>query len=144
LAKTMLAEEGWSDSDGDGVLDKVIDGKRTPFRFIISVYAGSDVVKQSALVIAEQMRKVGIQVDVTTVEWSVWIENSRTHNFDAEIAGIGGNASEDDPYEDFHSSQAKNKGQNVYSFINAEADKIIEQYRVEFDYTKRHELMKRF
>ena len=37
-----------SDSDGDGILDKVVDGKRIPFKFTISIYAGSDVVKQSA------------------------------------------------------------------------------------------------
>jgi peptide/nickel transport system substrate-binding protein len=143
LAKSMLAEEGWTAGD-DGILFKMIDGKKTPFHFIFSVYAGSDVVKQTALVIAEQMRKVGIQVDVTTTEWSVWIENSRTHDYDAELANIGGNADEDDPYELFHSSQAKNKGQNVYSFINPEADKLIEQFRVEFDYNKRDSLMKRF
>ena len=144
LAKSMLAEEGWTDHDGDGILDKVIDGKSTPLHFTISVYAGSDVVKQTALVISEEMRKAGIQVEVTTIEWSVWIENSRTHNYDAEIANIGGNADEDDPYEMFHSSQAKNKGQNVYSFINPEADKLIEQFRTEFDYNKRHDLMKTF
>lgn len=144
LAKKMLAEDGWTDSDGDGVLDKVIDGKRTPFHFTFNIYAGSDVVKQAALVISEQMRKVGIQIDVSSTEWSVWINNARTHNYDAAIANMLGNASEDDPYELWHSSQAKNKGQNVYSFINPEVDKIIEENRTEFDIAKRDVLMKRF
>ncbi|HET9136325.1 MAG TPA: ABC transporter substrate-binding protein, partial [Candidatus Kapabacteria bacterium] len=35
LAKKMLAEEGWTDTDGDGVLDKVINGKKTPLHFTI-------------------------------------------------------------------------------------------------------------
>ncbi|MDP4219301.1 MAG: ABC transporter substrate-binding protein [Bacteroidota bacterium] len=144
LAKKMLAEDGWGDSDGDGILDKVIDGKKTPFHFTFNIYAGSDVVKQAALVIAEQMRKAGIQVDVSSTEWSVWIENTRTHNYDAAIANLLGNASEDDPYELWHSSQAKNKGQNVWSFINAEADQILTQNRTEFDINKRDALMKRF
>jgi len=144
LAKKMLAEEGWTDSDGDGILDKVIDGKKTPFKFTFNIYAGSDVVKQAALVIAEQMRKVGIQAEVVSTEWSVWINNGRSHNYDASIANLLGNASEDDPYEIWHSSQAKNKGQNVWSFINAEADKIMEENRVEFDINKRDALMKRF
>ncbi len=144
LAKKMLAEEGWTDSDNDGVLDKVIDGKKTPFKFTFNLYTGSDVVKQTALVISEQMRKVGIQAEVSTVEWSVWINNNRTHNFDVAIANIGGNATEDDPYELWHSSQAKNKGQNVTSFINPEVDQILEQNRVEFDFNKRDVLMKKF
>ncbi len=144
LAKKMLAEEGWADSDGDGILDKVVDGKKIPFKFTISIYAGSDVVKQAALVIAEEMRKAGLQVEVSSTEWSVWINNARSHDYDASIANLLGNASEDDPYEIWHSSQAKNKGQNVWSFINPEADKIMEENRTEFDYNKRDALMKRF
>ncbi len=144
LAKKMLAEDGWTDSDGDGILDKVIDGKKTPFKFTFNIYAGSDVVKQAALVISEQMRKAGIQVEVSSTEWSVWINNARSHDYDASIANLLGNASEDDPYEIWHSSQAKNKGQNVWSFINPEADKILEENRTEFDINKRDVLMKRF
>jgi peptide/nickel transport system substrate-binding protein len=142
-AKALLTEDGWSDTDGDGILDKVIDGKKTPFKFTFSIYTGSDVIKNTALVIAEQMRKAGIQAEVNTTEWSVWINNNRLHNYDAAIANIAGNATEDDPYQLWHSSQAKNKGQNVYSFINAEADQIMEQYRLEFDPAKRAELSKR-
>jgi peptide/nickel transport system substrate-binding protein len=143
-AKALLAEDGWSDSDGDGILDKVINGKKILFHFTFSLYAGSDVVKQTALVISEQLRKVGIMAEVNTTEWSVWINNNRLHNYDASIANIAGNATEDDPYELWHSSQAKNKGQNVYSFINPEVDKILEQNRIEFDINKRDSLMKRF
>ncbi|HET9136298.1 MAG TPA: hypothetical protein VFO76_06670, partial [Candidatus Kapabacteria bacterium] len=103
-----------------------------------------DIVKQSALVISEAMRKVGITVDVSSTEWSVWINNNLTHNYDCAIANMLGNATEDDPYALWHSSQAKNKGQNVYSFVNAEADAILEQNRIEFDINKRDSLMKRF
>lgn len=142
-AKALFAEDGWSDTDGDGILDKMIDGKKTPFKFTISIYTGSDVIKNTALVIAEQMRKAGIQAEVTTTEWAVWINNNRLHNFDAAIANLAGNATEDDPYQLWHSSQAKNKGQNVYSFINAEADDIMAKYRLEFDEAKRAELSKR-
>ena len=144
LAKKMLTEEGWVDSDGDGILDKVVNGKRMQFRFTMNIYTGSDVIRQAALVIAEQMRKVGIQVDVSSTEWTVWIENNRQHNYDVSIANIGGNSTEDDPYELWHSSQARNKGQNVTSFINSEVDQILEQNRVEFDFAKRDILMKRF
>jgi peptide/nickel transport system substrate-binding protein len=43
LARTFLEEEGWYDSDGDGIIDKEIDGKRVPFRFALTYY-----VKNSA------------------------------------------------------------------------------------------------
>ncbi|MEP7233841.1 MAG: ABC transporter substrate-binding protein [Ignavibacteriota bacterium] len=143
-AKRLLAEAGWGDSDGDGILDKVIDGKKTPFKFTFIVNAGNEVRKQVLLIVSEQLRKVGITADVQALEWSVYLENLHTHNFDATYAALAGNASEDDPYQTWHSSQTKNKGSNWHSFINAEADKIMEENRTEFDFGKRKDLMKRF
>ena len=143
LAKSMLAEDGWVSGE-DGILHKVINGKDTKFEFTFNLYAGSDVAKQTALVISEQMRKIGIKAEVSISEWTVWINNNRSHNYDVSIANLGGNATEDDPYELWHSSQAKNKGQNVVSYINPEVDKILEQNRVSFSFAERDSLMKRF
>ncbi len=143
-AKRLLAEEGWTDSDGDGILDKVIDGKKVPFKFTFLTNAGNEVRKQVLLVVSEQLRKVGIQADVQALEFSVYLENLFSHNFDACYAALSGNASEDDPYQTFHSSQVNNKGSNWHSFINAEADKLMEDHRMEFDFNKRKDMMKRF
>lgn len=143
-AKALLAEAGWADTDGDGILDKVINGKKTPFEFTFMNPSGNEAAKQATLVIAEQMKKVGIKVDIAAFEWSIFIENTRTHKFDAALSNTGGNASEDDPYQQWHSSQAANKGFNTFSFKNAEADKLIEMNRTEFDKAKRAEYMKRF
>ncbi len=143
-AKALLAEAGWADTDGDGVLDKVIDGKKTPFKFTFLTFTGNETRKQVLLVISEQLRKVGIQADVQTLEWSVFLENCHTHTFDACITAISGNASEDDNYQLYHSSQAKNKGSNWFSFINADADKLLEADRKEYDFEKRKEIMKQF
>src|SRR5690606_30343193 len=35
-AKKLLEEEGWVDSDGDGIIDKEINGKRVPFKFALT------------------------------------------------------------------------------------------------------------
>ncbi|MEI8135062.1 MAG: ABC transporter substrate-binding protein [bacterium] len=143
LAKSMLAEEGWT-ANSDGILHKIIDGHDMPFEFTFYLPAGSDVAKQSALVISEAMRKIGIKAEVSIKEWTVWINDVRAHNFDASIANIGGNATEDDPYELWHSSQAKNKGQNVTAYMNPEVDKLLEQNRTSFDFAERDVLMKKF
>ncbi len=143
-AKALLAEAGWTDSDGDGYLDKVINGKKTPFEFTFMNISGNETMKQATLVISEQLKKVGIKADITAFEWSIFVENTRTHKFDAAISNTGGNATEDDPFQQFHSSQAANKGFNTFSFKNAEVDKLLEMNRVEFDKAKRGEYMKRF
>ena len=47
----LLNEAGWKDTDGDGILDKVIDGKKTPLRFEIKINSGNAVRKSVALVL---------------------------------------------------------------------------------------------
>lgn len=143
-AKKLLAEVGWTDSDGDGVLDRMMDGKRTPFKFVFQTNAGNETRKQILLVITEQFRKAGIQAEVSALEWSVFLENTKTHNFDAAYSALAGNAKEDEPYQSYHSSQSKNKGSNFYSFNNAEADRLMESIRTEFDKEKRYQMYYRF
>jgi peptide/nickel transport system substrate-binding protein len=142
-AKQLLTEAGWTDSDGDGILDKVVNGKKVPFAFTFLTNSGNEVRKQVLLITAEQLRKVGIKAEVQSLEFSVFLENLHTHNFDACYSSLSGNASEDDPYQTWHSSQAKNKGSNWYSFKNAEADQVMENIRIEFDREKRNALNKR-
>lgn len=48
-----------------------------------------------------------------------------------------------DPYQVWHSSQME-KGSNYIGFINEEADRIIEEGRLEFDREKRAAMFRRF
>lgn len=142
-AKKLLAASGWTDTDGDGILDKVLNGKKTPFKFTFQVNAGNEVRKQILLIIAEKLRKVGIEAGVTPLEWSVYLENTKSHNFEAAYGSWSGNATEDDIYQLWHSSQSKNKGSNYISFKNAELDQLLTDFRTEFDKSKRTAMSKR-
>jgi peptide/nickel transport system substrate-binding protein len=142
-ARKLLAEAGWSDTDGDGILDKVINGKKIPFKFTFQVNSANEVRKQVLLVISEKLRKVGIEAGVMPLEWSVYLENTKSHNFDAAFGSWTGNATEDDIYQLWHSTQSKNKGSNYVSFKNTELDKLLEDFRVEFDKPTRLAMSKR-
>ncbi|GAA3147468.1 ABC transporter substrate-binding protein [Planomonospora alba] len=64
-AKRILAEAGWSDSDGDGVADK--DGRKARFTLL---YPSDDKLRSDlALVVAEQARALGIEI---TTKGSTW------------------------------------------------------------------------
>jgi peptide/nickel transport system substrate-binding protein len=143
-AKQLLAEAGWRDSDNDGVLDKVINGKLTPFEFEFKTNQGNEIRKKIGLIMVEELRKVGISADVHTMEWSVYLDNVRDHKFDAMILGWVFGVDSPDPYQVFHSTQAVGRGSNSVSFKHDRADKIIEQNRKEFDAEVRKTLMLEF
>ncbi len=130
-AKELLAKAGWKDSNGDGVLDK--DGIDFHFTFLIP--AGSKFAEQLATIVKESFKKVGIIVDIKSLEWATFISQLDNRNFDAVTLGWSMGV-EQDPYQIWHSSQAK-KGSNFVGFKNKRVDELIEKGRREFDEKKR-------
>ncbi len=140
----LLQQAGWSDSDGDGILDKVVDGRKVPFRFEIKVNAGNTTRKSVALVLQDELKKHGIAATVRELDWTIFLADVTARKFDAILLGWAMSVNEPDAYQVWHSSQAANKGSNHISFKNARADRILEQYRSEFDERKRIELYREF
>ena len=143
-ALQLLKEAGWGDTDGDGVLDKVVDGQKVPFRFEIKFNSGNTTRKSVALTLQDELRKHGVAATVRELDWTIFLDDVRNHKFDAMILGWGMNVNEPDAYQVWHSSQAANKGSNSISYANARVDKILEEYRREFDAKKRIELYREF
>jgi peptide/nickel transport system substrate-binding protein len=143
-ALQLLGEAGWKDSDGDGILDKVIDGQKVPFRFEIKFNSGNEIRKSVALTVQDELKKHGIDASVRQLDWTIYLDEVRNHKFDAIVLGWGMPAIEPDEYQVWHSSQADNKGSNVISFKNARADALLEEYRRTFDPQKRIELYREF
>ena len=63
-AEALLAEAGWTDSDGDGIREK--EGRELTLEFINGFPAGPEN-GQTAEVIQAQLRQVGIDIKVTNV-----------------------------------------------------------------------------
>jgi peptide/nickel transport system substrate-binding protein len=143
-AMTLLDEAGWKDTDGDGVRDKVIDGKKVQLRFEIKVNSGNAVRKSVALVLLDELRKHGIAASVRELDWTIFLNDVKNHQFDAVVLGWQMSTTEPDAYQVWHSSQAANKGSNAISYKNARVDEILELYRREFDAQKRIHLYKEF
>ncbi|OGR89769.1 MAG: hypothetical protein A3A86_04640 [Elusimicrobia bacterium RIFCSPLOWO2_01_FULL_60_11] len=136
LAVKLLAQEGWKDSDGDGILDK--DGK--PFAFTVVTNQGNKMRSLSAEIIQQQLKKIGVRMDIRVIEWSAFIKNFvDKKNFDALI--LGWTISPDpDQYSIWHSSQKKEGQYNFVGYGNPEVDRILEDGRREFDPQKRKRL----
>lgn len=81
-AEKLLADAGWSDTDGDGIVEK--DGLKAEFS---CVYPAGDSVRQAvAMAAAEQVRKIGIQINV---EGTGWDEIMRRMFSEAVMMGWG-------------------------------------------------------
>ena len=66
-AKDLLAEAGWRDSDGDGLLDR--DGK--PFSFMIVTNQGNDQRIKAGEIIQRRLGEIGIEVKLRVIEWGL-------------------------------------------------------------------------
>lgn len=142
-AKKLLTEAGWKDSDGDGVLDKDIEGKKTPFEFSLLIYGNSPEWTALANIFKEDLLKIGVRMTVEAAEWSLMQKKMDEKQFDA-FTGAWLLSWDTDPYQIWHSSQADTpKGSNRVGFRNKEADKLIEKLRETFDEPKRKEMLRR-
>lgn len=143
-AKALLAQAGWADANGDGILDKSINGKNTPLTLTMLINAGNELREALAVNLSEELRKIGIKMEIRKLEWSVFQENQKARQFDLYIGGWINDPIPSDPYQIWHSSQAKNRGSNYVSFMNLRVDQLLELNRVEFDEQKRAAYMKEF
>ncbi len=124
-AKKLLHEAGFADNNGDGILEK--DGKN--FSFTILTNQGNEQRILTATVIQSQLKAIGIESNVRTVEWAAFIkEFINKGRFDAVILGwTMGN--DPDIYDVWHSSKATEGGLNFTRYINARVDEILEEAR---------------
>ena len=139
-ARALLAEAGWTDSDGDGILDK--DGK--PFRFEIITNNGNEQRAKTATIIQRRLREIGVVVEVRTIEWAAFINDFvDKKNFDAVVLGWSLDP-DPDQYIIWHSSKTEPKQFNFISFDNAEVDALLEAGRRTFDADERKKAYDRF
>lgn len=143
LAKRTLDAAGWIDHDGDGIRDKMIDGKAVPLRYEIISNSGNVERRNIGLIVIDEMRRAGIDATFREVDWSILLDRIERFDYDAVILGWQFSANDPDLYQVWHSSQAVPGGSNHVSFKNAEADRILVEYRREFDKQRRIELYRK-
>ncbi|MBS1912158.1 MAG: hypothetical protein JST22_09240 [Bacteroidetes bacterium] len=135
-ARALLAEAGWQDSDHDGILDRVIKGKRTSFRFTIMVNAGNARRLGSAQLAAAFFGRLGIDAQVTPVEWGTFLERQRNHNYDAFIGGWAMQEAEMNLHSVWHSASI-DSGSNVVSYRSSRLDAVLDSIAREPDFSRR-------
>lgn len=137
-AKKLLAEAGWKPGEG-GKLQK--DGK--PFSFTVITNQGNDVRLKSAQIIKEDLKAVGIDMDIKVLEWQALLhEFIDKRRFEAVIMGWA-LSRDPDLYDLWHSSKTREGEFNFISYKNDEMDRLLIDGRQTFDLEKRKSIYHR-
>jgi peptide/nickel transport system substrate-binding protein len=130
-AKKLLEDDGWVDTNGDGVREK--DGVELAFTIKYS-----NILKHfetTALVAQDQLNKIGFKVDLQLLEWANYLnEVYFGQMYDATPMSNSGGTNTPDP-NDFMSLILSTQdvpggnGNNIASYVNTDVDKLIEQAR---------------
>ncbi len=134
--KALLAEAGWKDTDGDGILDK--NGK--PFAFTILTNQGNEQRKQAAEIIQRNLRAAGIQVEIRVVEWQAFLRQFVDQKrFEAIVLGWGVGL-DPDIYTIWHSSKTGEREFNFISYQNGQVDRLLVEGRQTCDKERRRRI----
>lgn len=139
-AKTLLAEAGWKDTDGDNILDKVIDGKKESLSIEYKYNQGHVVRKNIGQLLMDEASRVGIEIRLTPVDFSTLLDDADKRNFDMVALAWVKTPGLDDLKQVWHTDADKEGGSNRVGFGSAESDKIIDEIRVTLDPEVRKEL----
>jgi len=139
-ARELLKEAGWSDANGDGILEK--DGRN--FEFEILTNQGNETRQKCAEIIQRQLKELGIVVKIRVLEWSAFVTNFiNKRRFDAVILGWT-IPLDPDAYDVWHSSKTAPEELNFVSYSNPEADEMLEKARSVFNQAERKKYYDRF
>lgn len=138
-ASTLLDEAGWGDADGDGVRDRLRDGKRENLSFSLSYFAGVGEMDATTAVYRDDLARIGVEMKPVPLTWPVLRASMDERSFDA-FTGATALGWEIDLYPTWHSSQALD-GSNYSGFADSEVDDLLVRYRASKDATERKTML---
>lgn len=138
-AKALLAEAGYSDHDGDGIVDK--NGQALRFEILTNQNKEREM---TAVLIQRRLKEIGVDVSIRVVEWATFISRFiKTGDFSAVVLGWG-LGQEPDQFNIWHSSQQQPGQFNFIGYHNAQVDALLEAGRLELDADKRQRIYHQF
>jgi peptide/nickel transport system substrate-binding protein len=123
-AKRLLAEAGWSDANGDGVVEK----GGAPLRFTLSVNSSNQLHKDLAQVIQQALRSVGVATEIRTVEFQTLLKQYKGRDYDAVISNWTLDTFKVDPTPLFSCAEARKAGSaNRTGFCDPALDELLDR-----------------
>ena len=129
LSKRLLDEAGYRVSQETGIR----------FRLTFKT-SQNELRKRVAEVFQEQLRKVGIEMDIRAYEWGTFFSDIKSGNFQIFSLTWVGISDPDIFYYMFHSSNLSPVGGNRVNYENPKVDLLLEEGRLTMSPTRRKEI----
>ncbi len=131
-ALILLGEKGWHLNN-----NRILEKKRVPFKFTILTPQGNPGRLAAAEIIQQNLKKIGIKVDIRVMEWTSLIsEFILKKRFQSVLLGFTITPNPYDNASIFTSSNIVPKGLNFTSFSNSKIDSLFKHVRSTFDLKK--------
>jgi len=141
-AARELASIGLVDRNGDGLLE---DAKNQPVRFSLLAQKGNTSLERGAAVIREELKKIGVTVDVLALDGNAVIQRFLTGHYDAVIYRVTATDSDPAINPDFWFSSGKGhiwnpEQQSPATDWEARIDELMRRQTATFDDAERRRL----
>ena len=94
----------------------------------------------TAQMIAEQLKEIGITMNIETIEWASWLDEVyNNRNYEATIIGLTGKLDADAVLRRYSTTYSR----NFFNYSNSEYDELISKASVTSNYEERIQLYKR-
>ena len=140
-AKALLAEAGWKDADGDGILEYQNDdeffSKGTPFKFEFTITNSGETSERIISYLVSQCSQAGITCVPRVVDWSFYSDMLKRRDFDAMIMSWSASSPESDPKQIWHRKSILDQGDNFIQWDSREGSDLVDKGRTTMDHDER-------
>ena len=140
-AKALLAAAGWTDSNQDGTLDRIIDNERVDFKIEVLYPQVATTSEEGVLLFKNTCEKAGIKIIPVGMDFKVMLEKLSDGDFEMFLGLWQASIVESDPSQIWHTKYIGN-GHNYFGFGNAQSDAILDALVEELSEQKRAKLYK--
>lgn len=137
-AQQMLADAGWRDTDGDGILDH----RGKPFRFDVLYPSVNTLRGQAALLIQADLARVGVQARPTAVEFTTMLAREESGHYQAMLTAWE-EATKVELGTMWATKTDAQGGVNYVGYSNPEVDRLIASVRDEPEFARAKVLLDR-
>ncbi|HVH13013.1 MAG TPA: ABC transporter substrate-binding protein, partial [Longimicrobium sp.] len=123
-ARQLLAQAGWTDTNGDGIAEK--GGQ--PLRVMLTINSANRLHADIAQVVQQQLRQIGVDLQIRPQEFQSMLQQYKARQYDAVLANWSLDTFKVDPTPLFSCAEARiANSANRTGYCNPAADRLMAQ-----------------